>query len=51
MATSGDYLNFTEVDGVRYAHIMDPVSGRPVKYRLHSLTVIAENCSTADARL
>ena len=49
MATSGDYLNFTEVDGVRYAHIIDPSSGRPIPYGLHSLTVIAENCATADA--
>jgi thiamine biosynthesis lipoprotein len=49
MATSGDYLNFTEVDGVRYAHIIDPTNGRPVPYGLHSVTVIAENCATADA--
>lgn len=49
MATSGDYLNFTEVDDMRYAHIFDPASGRPVPYGLHSLTVIAENCATADA--
>ena len=49
MATSGDYLNFTEVDGVRYAHIIDPATGRPVPHGLHSVTVIAESCATADA--
>lgn len=49
MATSGDYLNFTEVDGVRYAHIIDPETGRPVPHGLHSVTVIAGTCATADA--
>lgn len=49
MATSGDYLNFTTVDGMRYAHIIDPTNGRPVPYGLHSVTVIAEDCATADA--
>jgi thiamine biosynthesis lipoprotein len=49
MATSGDYMNFTEVDGVRYSHIIDPVTGSPVQHQLHSVTVIAATCSTADA--
>jgi thiamine biosynthesis lipoprotein len=49
MATSGDYINFTEVDGVRYSHIIDPVAGSPVQHQLHSVTVIAATCSTADA--
>jgi thiamine biosynthesis lipoprotein len=49
MATSGDYMNVTEVDGVRYSHIIDPVTGSPVQHQLHSVTVIAATCSTADA--
>lgn len=49
MATSGDYMNFTEVDGVRYSHIIDPETGSPVQHQLHSVTVIAATCSTADA--
>ncbi len=49
MATSGDYMTFTEVDGVRYSHIIDPTTGRPVLHGLHSVTILAENCATADA--
>jgi thiamine biosynthesis lipoprotein len=30
ISTSGDYEQFFEVDGVRYSHILDPRSGRPV---------------------
>lgn len=48
VATSGDYRNFFEIDGRRYAHILDPRTGRPVEHRLASVTVIAANCSTAD---
>ncbi len=32
MATSGDYRNFFEVDGVRYSHTIDPRSGRPIDH-------------------
>jgi thiamine biosynthesis lipoprotein len=49
MATSGDYRNYFEQDGVRYCHIIDPRSGRPITHRLASATVIAPACSRADA--
>lgn len=49
IATSGDYRNFYEVDGVRYSHTIDPQSGRPVTHRGASVTVIAKDCATADA--
>ncbi len=49
MATSGDYRNFHEVDGERYAHTLDPRTGRPVEHRLASVTVLASNCMKADA--
>jgi thiamine biosynthesis lipoprotein len=49
MATSGDYIKFTEADGVRYSHVIDPLTGSPVQHQLHSVTVIAATCSTADA--
>ncbi|WP_170790042.1 FAD:protein FMN transferase [Ruegeria lacuscaerulensis] len=49
MATSGDYKNFFEQDGVRYSHIIDPVTGRPITHRTTSVTVLAENAMMADA--
>lgn len=49
MATSGDYLNYFEKDGVRYSHTIDPKTGRPITHRLASVSVIHENCTMADA--
>ncbi len=49
VATSGDYRNFFEVDGVRYSHTIDPRSGAPVRHDLVSVTVIHESATMADA--
>ncbi len=49
MATSGDYRNFFEVDGRRYSHTIDPTTGRPVRHRLASVTVLDASCARADA--
>lgn len=49
LATSGDYRNFTLVDGVRYSHTIDPTTARPVKHRLASVSVVADTCAEADA--
>lgn len=49
MATSGDYRNFIEKNGVRYSHTIDPRSARPMSHRLASVTVIHVSCMTADA--
>lgn len=49
LATSGDYRNFTVVDGVRYSHTIDPTTGRPVEHRLASVSVVAPTCAEADA--
>ncbi|MDX1284610.1 MAG: FAD:protein FMN transferase [Draconibacterium sp.] len=49
MATSGNYRNFYEEDGKRYAHTIDPKTGYPVQHSLLSATVLAEDCMTADA--
>ena len=49
VATSGDYRNYREVDGVRYSHTIDPVSGHPVTHNLASVTVVAPTAVFADA--
>jgi thiamine biosynthesis lipoprotein len=49
MATSGDYRNFYERDGVRISHTIDPRNGRPISHDLASVSVIHSTCMTADA--
>lgn len=49
MATSGNYRNYYYRDGKKYAHTIDPKTGRPIQHSLLSATVIADNCATADA--
>lgn len=49
MATSGNYRNFYEVDGKKYAHTINPKTGYPEQSTLLSATVFAEDCATADA--
>ena len=49
IATSGDYRNYREVDGERISHILDPRSGRPIRHRLASVTVVDPLCVRADA--
>ena len=49
VATSGDYRDYYERDGVRYAHIIDPRTGRPIISRTVSVTVVHESAAMADA--
>jgi thiamine biosynthesis lipoprotein len=49
LATSGNYRNFFVENGQRYAHILDPVTGRPARHRLASVTVLDKTCARADA--
>ncbi len=49
MATSGNYRNFYEVDGVKYGHTINPFTGFPEKNLLLSASVTAPDCATADA--
>jgi len=47
VASSGDYLRHVVIDGVRYGHIVDPRSGRPVANGCLQATVIAPTCLQA----
>jgi thiamine biosynthesis lipoprotein len=49
LATSGDYRNYFDYEGHRYAHIIDPSTGRPVEHPLASVSVLADTCMKADA--
>jgi len=49
VATSGDYRNYFEKDGVRYSHTIDPRNGKPITHNLASVTVMADRCADADA--
>ncbi|MGF1696889.1 FAD:protein FMN transferase [Vibrio lamellibrachiae] len=48
IATSGDYRNYYERDGVRYSHIIDPKTGKPMDNKVVSVTIIDPSSMTAD---
>ena len=48
MATSGDYHNYFERDGVRYSHTIDPRTGHPIAHGLASVSVVHQSCLYAD---
>jgi thiamine biosynthesis lipoprotein len=47
-ATSGDYRNFIEINGVRYSHVIDPRTGYPVSNGVVSVSIVAADCTLAD---
>ena len=48
VATSGDYEQYFEVENKRYSHIINPKTGYPVNNGIISVTVIANDATTAD---
>jgi FAD:protein FMN transferase len=48
LATSGDYRNYYEQDGVRYSHLIDPSTGYPIQHNLVSVTVVHPSSMIAD---
>ncbi|MHA2756529.1 FAD:protein FMN transferase [Aeromonas dhakensis] len=48
VATSGEYRNYYELDGKRFSHTIDPMTGKPIQHRMVSVTVIHPSCMTAD---
>lgn len=49
IATSGDYEQYFTIDGKRYTHIINPVTGYPVSNRAMGVTIVATDTATADA--
>ncbi|MEX0717166.1 MAG: FAD:protein FMN transferase [Planctomycetaceae bacterium] len=49
LATSGNYRHYFLEGGKRYSHTIDPRTGRPIEHRLASVSVVADDCMTADA--
>ena len=48
VATSGNYRNYFVKDGIKYAHTINPHTGRPVQRSIVSSTVLAPSCAMAD---
>ncbi len=49
MATSGNYRNFHEIDGQKYAHTLNPKTGYPTSSNLLSASIFSASCMDADA--
>jgi len=49
LATSGNYQNYLDLEGKHYSHILDPRTGYPTPTSIVSASVIAPECSIADA--
>ncbi len=49
ISTSGSYRKYYEENGIRYSHTIDPFNGYPVRHHLLSVSVVADDCITADA--
>ena len=49
LSTSGDNEQFYMIDGVRYCHIIDPTTGKPIQTDIMSVTVIGGSAAEDDA--
>ena len=49
IATSGTYRNYFFHNDLIYSHIINPLTGLPVKHNTVSVSVIADHCLVADA--
>jgi thiamine biosynthesis lipoprotein len=49
LATSGNYRQYYEENGKRYGHTIHPATGYSASNQLLSATVVAADCTTADA--
>lgn len=49
MATSGNYRNYKEKDGMKYVHTINPKTGYPEINNTLSVSVVSYSCGLADA--
>ena len=49
IATSGNYERYFMHNGKIYGHIINPITGYPTEGDRESVTVVANNCTTADS--
>ncbi|HUR31481.1 MAG TPA: FAD:protein FMN transferase, partial [Saprospiraceae bacterium] len=49
IATSGSYRKYLEREGKKLSHVIDPATGYPVSHNMISVSVLANDCMTADA--
>lgn len=49
ITTSGSYRKFHESEGKRFSHIIDAKTGFPIQNEMISVTVVANDATTADA--
>ncbi len=49
LATSGNYRKYFELDGIKYTHSIDPLTGYPSRQKILSATIISDECIRADA--
>lgn len=49
LSTSGDYEKYYEIDGTRYCHIINPMTGRPIETGVASVTIVGGSAAEDDA--
>jgi FAD:protein FMN transferase len=48
ISTSGNYRKFYIENGIKYSHEIDPKTGYPARNTLLSVSILADDCATAD---
>lgn len=49
ISTSGNYQNYFDKDGIRYCHIINPYTGKPIQSGVISASIFGLNAMQADA--
>lgn len=48
IASSGNYRNYYDVDGIKYGHEVNPMTGYPEQTEILSTSIVADECMFAD---